>query len=126
MEPLSELIPKYFSAWNEPDDVKRLAVLTECWAHDGMVVDPFDNEPAVGVQQISDTIAKAFRERIPAGCRFVVTSRIDRHHDVLRYTFALVDENGQRLREGVDTGRLDPDGRLSLIVTFLGLQPPID
>jgi hypothetical protein len=121
---LDALIAKYFSAWNEPDEATRLELLTECWSEDGVAIDPFDDEPAVGPQEIAETIAKAFRERIPTGCRFVVTSAIDHHHSVFRYAFALVDEEGTRLREGVDTGRLAPDGRLALIVTFLGLQPP--
>jgi hypothetical protein len=122
---LDELIPRYISAWNEPDDAVRLATLTECWTADAVLVDPFDDTPASGPEEISASIGKAFRERIPAGCRFVLTSEIERHHSIFRYAFALVDEDGRRLREGIDTGRVAPDGRLAMILTFLGLQPPI-
>ena len=116
----------YFDAWNDADPAGRLRKLEEVWSPDGILIDPFDERPAVGPAEISETIAKAFRERIPTGHRFVIASAVEQQHQSFRYRWALADGTGRPLREGIDTGRLAPDGRLALILTFLGLLPPME
>jgi hypothetical protein len=122
---LSRLIENYLTAWNEPDDGQRLALLEQVWTPDGLLIDPYD-EPATGPDQISSAIGRIVRARVPARHRFVLASSIEQHHGAFRYIWALVDPRGMTLRDGVDTGQLSPDGQLTLILTFAGTLPPAE
>jgi hypothetical protein len=119
-----EVIETYFSAWNELDASRRLRLLERCWISDGELYDPSHDGPAIGPGEICDFITSLWRERIPEGARFQPVSRVERHNGVFRYVWALVGSTGEMLRDGVDTGRLAPDGRLALVVTFFGQVPP--
>jgi hypothetical protein len=42
------------------------------------------------------------------------------HNDVIRYAWAIVDAQGQKLLEGIDVAERAPDGRLRRILMFHG------
>lgn len=121
----AELVEAYLAAWNEPDPGRRLPLLEQCWVPDGELFDPWEDQPLIGPARISDLITKLWRERIPAGAHFELASRIEeRNGMVFRYRWELIGPASTPVREGVDTGRLAFDGRLALIITFLGPVPP--
>jgi hypothetical protein len=54
------------------------------------------------------------------GHRFVRTSAVDAHHDVVRFTWELVGPDGTVAFGGLDVGQLADDGRLRRISGFIG------
>jgi len=50
---------------------------------------------------------------------------VDEHHGVFRFSWVLVDPQGQPLLEGMDFVELAAEGRLQRITGFFGAFPPI-
>jgi hypothetical protein len=63
-----------------------------------------------------------FQGRFP-GSTLRLTSGVDAHHSVLRFSWAKVDAEGNVTLEGFDVGELGDDGRLTKITGFFGPFP---
>ncbi len=121
-----EAVDLYGSAWGEPDEAKRRAILEKAWAEDGIYTDPtayVEGREAL-VQHIGGFMAG---RSAGAGPSIQVDSSVDVHHGrFLRFAWKMVAPDGKTvLTPGMDYGELDEDGRLKLIVGFFGPFPPV-
>lgn len=116
-------VAAYIDAWNTPDDARRRALLERAWADDGTYTDP--TARVAGRAALHAHIG-GFAHRFPSA-RFLLTSAVDTHHDLLRFGWRLIGQDGATLLDGVDFGELASDGRLRRIVGFFGPLPePIE
>ena len=54
-----------------------------------------------------------------------ISSGVDQHHGLFRFSWVMVDPQDQLLLEGMDFVELAADGRLQRITGFFGAFPPI-
>lgn len=113
---LEILITAYCEAWNEADSAKREAMLADVWAERGVYTDPMVQ--TVGRGELATHIGRVLARNPDS--RIARTSRVDHHHGLLRFSFARLLRNGDVLRDGVDFGELDGDGKLARITGFFG------
>ena len=110
------LIDEYLSAYCEPERVRRAAVVSRVWAHDGRLTDPpMDASGHEAIVAQADALLGQF----PAH-RFRRTTAIDGHHGFARYGWTLVNGSGTPVLEGCDFAEIDEDGRLRRVVGFFG------
>ena len=112
----ASLVATYAAAWDEPDAHARDRLLEECWAPDGVYVDP--TARAEGREALSRHIG-GFHERFP-GYRIDVTTGPDGHGPHLRFGWAMKRPDGSVEMEGMDYAEVDGSGRLTRIVGFFG------
>ncbi len=110
-----QLLEPYFAAWNETDSARRDALLARCWAEGGVYSDP--TVETKGAAALSAMIGKV-QQQYP-GARLERTSRLDQHHDVLRFSWRMVLADGKALPEGVDFVQV-VDGRIARSAGFCG------
>ncbi len=114
-----EMIEAYHVAWNERDAQERRRLLRHCWSEEAAMVTPGTGVVA-GVEAVNDTIG-SLHQHWP-GDR-AITSGVDEHHGLLRYSWQIVDDDGAQLVDGVAFGELASDGRLQRIVDFYDSIP---
>jgi len=112
------VVKTYVQAWHERDTAARRRLLERSWADDGVYTDP--NTTIEGRDALVDAIAD-FHEQRP-DVRIEVRSRIDGFGSHFRFVWATVDGAGT-VRDGIDVGRLDRDGRIESIIGFFGVVP---
>jgi hypothetical protein len=115
----ADVVRTYVRAWHEHDATERRRLLEASWAIGGSYADP--GETIEGREALFDAIAD-FQSQRP-DVRIEVRSRIDVFGRHFRFSWATVDGTDTVLREGVDVGQLDGDGRIVSIVGFFGLAP---
>ena len=110
------MVNTYGEAWNEPDPGKRQALLDKAWADDGVYCDP-----TATVEGRAALLAhiEGFRSQF-AGARIETRTGVDEHGTNFRFGWAMVDESGTTMMEGVDFGRTGDDGRIVAITGFFG------
>ncbi len=113
------VVETYVRAWHERDEATRRRLLEESWADDGVYTDP--GSTIEGREALVQAIAEFHEER--PDVHIEVRSRIDSFGNHFRFIWTTVDAAGADLREGIDFGQLDADGRIVLIVGFVGLLP---
>jgi len=113
-------LTRYMAAWNEADAAIRQTLLEQCWADDGVYVDP--NVELAGREQLSRHIAKVQATR--PGARVEFMSGVDIHHHVVRFLWRLVRPDGTVGVTSIDFGEIGSDGRLTKIIGFFGEAPP--
>jgi len=121
MATTGEIVLDYVAAWVETDEGKRRALLAKSWTEDGTYTDP--TVEVVGREALVKQIGAIHKQF--AGNRIVLTSRVDEHHGRLRFTWAMVNPEGNRVTEGIDFGEIGSDGRLMRITGFFGQPSPI-
>jgi len=114
------IIDACFAALVEPDPARRAALVAQGWTADATFVDPLF--AATGHDEIA-TIADAVVSGYP-GQRFVRTTELDEHHDIVRYGWALVAEDGSVTVTGLDVAELAGDGRIRKVTGFFGELTP--
>lgn len=120
-ETVAKIVEAYGAAWLEEESAARRALLDICWSANGTYQDP--TADVTGRAALCALIGDCQKEM--PGVQVILTSAADVHHGKLRFTWKLVDANGDQLRDGVDFGELDEDGRLSKIVGFFGAPPAL-
>ncbi len=112
---LEKLVDDYCAAWNAPDPATSHRLLAGVWAGHGAYTDP-----TVHVVGRGELVAHIFRvqARRP-GSRIVLTSGIDAHHDVLRFSWKRIDPDRSVVVEGLDIAVIE-DGRIARMVGFFG------
>ena len=112
--PTPTAIDNYFSCWNEPGGVRRLELIEAGWADEARSVDPLAD--VTGHVAISEMMG-AVQQQFP-GHRFKLVGEPAAHHDVLHWSWSLVDADGSKVIGGIDVARLDGDGRISELTGF--------
>ena len=113
------MVRTYVQAWHERDETTRRRLLEQSWAEDGVYTDP--DSTIEGRAALIEAIAD-FHQRRP-DVRIEVRSPVDGFGRHFRFVWATVDGDDEVLREGIDVGQLDEDGRITSIVGFFGIVP---
>jgi hypothetical protein len=120
MTDITTVVENYFSIWNEPDPALRDRLVTITFTDDATHLGPWlAGEGHDGIA----ALATQLREHL-GDHRFQRTGNIDAHHDRVRFSWEIVPAPGAPLfAAGTDFGKLDEDGRLQSITTFLDVVP---
>jgi hypothetical protein len=106
-------ISEYFEAWNERDDERGRDLLARSVTPDVELV-----HPTFGRSRGNDALAghiAGYQQAMP-GTEVVLTSGIDAHNQIGRYTWQVVDAGGQTLVAGLDVVEFAADWRLERIL----------
>src|SRR4051812_44647661 len=106
MTEVTTVVDGYIAMWNETDPERRRWIIEQTWTGDGSYVDP--HADVAGAAAL-DALVAAVQAQFP-GHRFVLAASPDAHHDRLRFSWQLVDENGDAIAAGVDFAIVADDG----------------
>jgi hypothetical protein len=125
---LDEALLAYAEAWNTPDATKRRELLDIGLSDDCSYTDPAYE--VRGKEELADHIGRSLSgeayDGLGAGARIPLSSGLDQHHGMFRFTWVLIEPQEQQiLLEGMDFVELAADGRLQRITGFFGAFPPI-
>jgi hypothetical protein len=111
-------IEAYIAAWNERDAAPRMRLIEQACAEDLLMRTPGKRIHGRGEL---DALMADFQARRP-GARAVLSSAIDVQGHVFRY--AGVVEGSTIGGETLDAGEADDDGRIRVLLTFVGASLP--
>ena len=124
---LDEALLAYAEAWNTADAAKRRELLDTGLSDDCSYTDPAYE--VRGKEKLVDHIGRSLSgeayDGLGAGARIPLSSGLDQHHGMFRFSWVLVDPQGQPQLEGTDFVELAADGRLQRITGFFGAFPPL-
>lgn len=115
----TELIDRYFDAWNETDAAHRRELIAATWTVDADYRDPLLS--GAGHDGI-DAMIRAVQERFPHH-RFRRTTEVDGFANRLRFSWELTTPAGDPVVKGSDFGVVDAHGRLQALTGFLDQAP---
>ena len=123
-----EALLAYAEAWNIPDASKRPELLDIGLSDACSYTDPAYE--VRGKEELADHIGRSLSgeayDGLGAGARIPLSSGLDQHHGMFRFTWVLIEPQEQQiLLEGMDFVELAADGRLQRITGFFGAFPPI-
>jgi hypothetical protein len=112
-------IEAYVAAWNEHDAAQRMRLIEQACVENLVMRTP--GKRIEGRAQLDALIAD-FQKRRP-GERAVLSSTVDVQGNVFRYAGVV---EGATVARGdtLDTGECDEDGRIRLLLTFVGAALP--
>lgn len=114
------LVDNYLAAWNETDPDARSKLISQIWADDGVYTDPMAS--VTGTAAIDQVIAGAQGQF--AGLRFVRGDVLEAHHNIARFTWELVPENGgEPIVVGFDVAAVDADDKITSVYGFIDKMP---
>jgi SnoaL-like domain len=117
---IDQIVATYGSAWNEPDEARRAALLEQSVADDGVYQDPQGtvNGRAALVAHIGGFLAAY------PGCTIEQTSGVESNGVGIRWAWQM--RNGDAVQiDGMDFADLAADGRIQRIAGFFGPLPPL-
>jgi hypothetical protein len=125
---VDEALLAYAEAWNTPDATKRRELLDIGLSDDCSYTDPAYE--VRGKEELADHIGRSLSgeayDGLGAGARIPLSSGLDQHHGMFRFTWVLIEPQEQQIfLEGMDFVELAADGRLQRITGFFGTFPPI-
>ena len=125
---LDKALLAYAEAWNTPDSDKRREMLDIGLSDDCSYTDPAYE--VRGKEKLADHIGRFLSgeayDGLGAGARILLSSGLDQHHGVFRFSWVMVDpQERQIILEGMDFAELAADGLLQRITGFFGSFPPI-
>lgn len=124
---LNNVVLAYIEAWSTPDEAVRRELLDASLADDASYTDPAYE--VRGKEEIASHIGRSLSGEAyggaGAGARIPISSGVDQHHGLFRFSWVMVDPQDQLLLEGMDFVELAGDGRLQRITGFFGAFPPI-
>ncbi|ASL47415.1 hypothetical protein bAD24_III08475 [Burkholderia sp. AD24] len=115
----TDLIDRYFDAWNETDGSRRRELIAATWSADADYRDPL--LAGAGHDGI-DAMIRAVHERFPHHT-FRRTTEVDGFANRLRFSWALIAPTGDAVVKGSDFGMVDSRGRLQTVTGFLDEAP---
>ncbi|MBW0445421.1 nuclear transport factor 2 family protein [bacterium M00.F.Ca.ET.228.01.1.1] len=119
MNSYTDLIDRYFAAWNETDGARRRELIASTWASDADYRDPLMT--GSGHDGI-DAMIRAVQERF-AGHTFRRSTDVDSFGNRLRFSWELLTPAGEAIVKGSDFGTVDARGRLQSMTGFLDQVP---
>jgi hypothetical protein len=129
-----ELVDRYVAVWNEPDAAARRKLITDLWAEDGrhLLLPPEElRGRAAGLGLTATFEARghtelAERARIahenfvaPGEFRFRVGDNAARLHDVVKFGWEMVSNDGEVAAVGLEFLVLDSAGRIAVDYQFI-------
>ncbi|RDK00372.1 nuclear transport factor 2 family protein [Paraburkholderia lacunae] len=115
----TDLIDRYFDAWNETDAARRRELIAATWTVDADYRDPLLS--GAGRDGI-DAMIRAVHERFP-NHTFRRTTEVDGFANRLRFSWELSTPEGTAIVKGSDFGMVDANGRLQAVTGFLDQVP---
>jgi SnoaL-like domain len=109
----------YAAAWTEPDPAARSRMLEACFAVDGRIAARGDG--IRGRAALAAAIDAFFAD--PRRLTTRITSAIDVQGRLFRFRAVLENPDGTPVVEVHDAGEVDGDGRIALLLTFVGPLP---
>jgi len=120
MHPVNQIVASYIAAWNETDTDRRRALVAQTWADTGTYHDA--HRDGEGHDRIDAMIASV--QQVFAGYRFRLCSKIEAHHDSVRFSWQAGGADGAPLFfAGTDFATLAPDGRFRTVTGFVDAMP---
>ena len=116
MSDATTVVNAYLEMWNETDPAGRSATIERAWTPRGRYLDPMLE--ADGYAAL-DAMVTGVQEKFPRH-KFRPTSKVDQHHDQVRFAWELFAPDGSVTLTGIDVGVLGADGRLESITGFFG------
>jgi hypothetical protein len=124
---LDEVVLAYIEAWSTPDAALQRELLEMSLAEDGTYADPAYE--VRGKEELADHIGRSLSGEAyggaGAGARIPISSGVDQHHGMFRFSWVMIDPQERPILEGMDFVELAADGRLQRITGFFGAFPPI-
>ena len=115
----TDLIDRYFTAWNETDTASRRKLIAATWSTDAAYLDPLlSGDGHDGI----DAVIRAVHERFPRHT-FRRTADVDGFANRLRFSWELASPDGTPIVKGSDFGVVDASGRLQVVTGFLDAMP---
>jgi hypothetical protein len=115
----TDLIDRYFAAWNETDTASRRTLIAATWSTDAAYLDPLlSGDGHEGI----DAMIRAVHERFPRHT-FRRTTDVDGFANRLRFSWELASPDGTPVVKGSDFGVVDTSGRLQAVTGFLDAMP---
>ncbi|MBO9445105.1 hypothetical protein [Ruegeria sp. R14_0] len=115
-----QTIADYGAAWQEADQTKRRDLLNRCFAEDGRYVDP--TADVSGLSNLCNHIGEVLHS---SGGRVELTSTPNKHHDVVHFTWHMVDPDGVVMVAGHDFVLLNDQCKISHLAGFFGDPAPL-
>ncbi|GGO59830.1 nuclear transport factor 2 family protein [Streptomyces lasiicapitis] len=120
MSDLTELAGRYIAVWNEPDQAKRAAAISELFTAEATYTDPLAD--VQGHEGIGAVIAGA-RDQFK-GFDFRVLGDVDANHHIVRFQWELVPASGgENIVIGFDVAVTDGAGKIRAVYGFLDKVP---
>ncbi|HSO34606.1 MAG TPA: nuclear transport factor 2 family protein [Labilithrix sp.] len=113
-------IEAYIAAWNEHDAARRMRLIEQACAEDLRMRTP--GKRIDGRAELDALIAD-FQQRRP-GERAVLASAVDLQGHVFRYAGVVEGSPTARAGETFDAGECDENGRIRLLLSFVGAALP--
>lgn len=115
----TDLIDRYFDAWNETDGARRRELIAAIWSADADYRDPL---LAGSGHDGIDAMIGAVHQRFPQHL-FRRTTQVDGFANRLRFSWELTTPAGDPIVKGSDFGVVDAHGRLQAVTGFLDDAP---
>jgi len=109
-------VDAYVRAWNERDPAARAALIERCFAADGRFVTR--SREIRGRQALADYMTSFLAD--PQIVRVRLSSALDASGTTFRFRGVVERRDGTKPPEAFDAGEIDADGRISLLLTFVG------
>jgi hypothetical protein len=116
MPDLHSVVDEYFCMWNADDPEQRLGHARRAFTDDARYVDPLSD--VSGPQAAADMVGELRESH--AGYEVRRASDLDRHHDVVRFGWEILDGGGGLYLSGIDVCALAEDGRIRMLAGFFG------
>ena len=113
-------IQTYIAAWNERDAAKRMRLIDQACSEDLLMRTP--GKRIAGRGDL-DALIVDFQTRMP-GARAVLSSPIEVQGHVFRYAGIVDGVTLPNAGEAFDAGSCDDDGRIRVLLTFVGVALP--
>lgn len=111
----SSIASRYIAAWDEPDAIRRRALIATVFTPEATYVDPMmRNAGHGGLDAMIGAVQQQF-----AGLRFKLHGKQDGHNDVVRFSWTLAADGAEPVAYGTDIVVVADDGRISSVTGFL-------
>lgn len=113
-----DLVKRYVSLWNEREEDKRRDLIADLWTVEGRHVAP--SVVAGGHDELVARVARSVeRWVVGEGYSFRLRGAPEGHHDVMRFTWEMVDGAGDVVSVGTEILTLDDRGKIVCVYQFL-------
>ncbi|MFL5252262.1 MAG: nuclear transport factor 2 family protein [Rhodopila sp.] len=122
MHPVNQIVANYIAAWNETHADRRRNLIAQTWSDGGGYIDAHrEGEGHTGIDAMIAGVQQVF-----AGYRFRLCSKIETHHDTVRFSWQAGGTDGAPLFfAGTDFAMLAPDGRFRTVTGFVDAMPAV-